>query len=160
VFRRRIRSASATRGPLLANTTLTVLRFFDWYQLEWIFVRRGQAVFRSLWDSKVWTTLRTITGQDWRNWKSFWRQKHGSCALSDRPSHPINSENSASWSLSRLLHQCKKVPWFYHVLLQANESTDHVLLQAHESNSSPRYELGQSNGWDMQLRKALASVPG
>jgi hypothetical protein len=29
VFRRRIRSASATRGPLLANTTLTVLRFFD-----------------------------------------------------------------------------------------------------------------------------------
>jgi hypothetical protein len=31
VFRRRIRSASATRGPLLANTTLTVLRFFGNY---------------------------------------------------------------------------------------------------------------------------------
>lgn len=28
VFRQRIRSSSASRGPLLANTTLTVLRFF------------------------------------------------------------------------------------------------------------------------------------
>ena len=28
VFRQRMRSSSATRGPLLANTTLTVLRFF------------------------------------------------------------------------------------------------------------------------------------
>jgi hypothetical protein len=60
----------------------------------------------------------------------------------------------------QMMNVLQPVPWFYHVLLQANESTDHVLLQAHESNSSPRYELGQSNGWDMQLRKALASVPG
>lgn len=31
VFRQRIRSSSASRGPLLANTTLTVLRFFGNY---------------------------------------------------------------------------------------------------------------------------------
>ncbi|CAI8049389.1 Syndetin [Geodia barretti] len=31
VFRQRMRSSSSTRGPLLANTTLTVLRFFGHY---------------------------------------------------------------------------------------------------------------------------------